>query len=81
MKGAHKFTIVRTLLRLDRSLSRLLLDQIHFIMSTIMAGVNAWRLTDVQMQRFPLMKYLECILMLLITFVVSNVVMVVAPSI
>ena len=47
---ASLFSITsRTLLRLDDSLSRLLLDQLHFVTSTITSGVNTGRLGAAQM--------------------------------
>ena len=79
-RGAQKFTTVRTLLRLDGSSPRILLEQMHFVMSTIIASVNIGRLVAVQMQWLSLAKSLSFILMLLLTFVMSDVVMVVTTS-
>ena len=69
---------MRTPLRLARSCSRLLLYYLQFIMSLIMAVVNVGRIEAVQMQWLPLVKSLAYILIFLITFVVSDVVMVIA---
>ena len=79
--GLQKFTTVRTLLRMVGSTSRLLIDQLQFIISAIIADVNSGRLEGVQIQWLPLMKALECIIILFLTFVIHDVVMVVVPSI